>query len=141
MRISDWISDVCSSDLVPDYQPRGFVDERVDRRLLQQIGTVQHRSMGDGFDRGDAHERRQLHVDGTQLIEVPRQVRSEARLRFALEGFDLSQGSEERRVGTACVHTCWSRWSPDHYSKKIHNDGTVLTSNIIYQLFNFIFTY
>src|SRR3546814_18229335 len=30
--------------------------------------------------------------------------------------------SEERRVGTECVSTCSSRWSPDHYKKKIRNN-------------------
>src|SRR3546814_13610304 len=27
----------------------------------------------------------------------------------------LPRGSEERRVGKACVRTCSSRWSPSHY--------------------------
>src|SRR3546814_13749121 len=27
--------------------------------------------------------------------------------------------SEERRVGTACVSTCRSRWSPDHSQKEL----------------------
>src|SRR3546814_20954486 len=26
--------------------------------------------------------------------------------------------SEERRVGTECVRTCSTRWSPDHYKQK-----------------------
>src|SRR3546814_14152831 len=30
--------------------------------------------------------------------------------------------SEERRVGKECVSTCRSRWSPDHYKKKIKHD-------------------
>src|SRR3546814_15568963 len=29
--------------------------------------------------------------------------------------------SEERRVGTECVSTCRSRWSPSHYKKKTYN--------------------
>src|SRR3546814_11328272 len=29
--------------------------------------------------------------------------------------------SEERRVGTECVRTCRSRWSPYHYKKKKKN--------------------
>src|SRR3546814_20845297 len=33
-------------------------------------------------------------------------------LRLAI---DSAQRSEERRVGDACVSTCRSRWSPDHY--------------------------
>src|SRR3546814_14045576 len=30
----------------------------------------------------------------------------------------LLQRSEERRVGSECVSTCRSRWSPDHQNKK-----------------------
>src|SRR3546814_16881393 len=30
----------------------------------------------------------------------------------------LSPSSEERSVGTACVSTCRSRWSPYHYKQK-----------------------
>src|SRR3546814_16997079 len=30
----------------------------------------------------------------------------------------LGVSSEERRVGTGCVSTCGSRWSPSHYKKK-----------------------
>src|SRR3546814_13012980 len=37
--------------------------------------------------------------------------------------------SEERRVGNECVSTCRSRWSPDHYNKKII---TLLTSSTSY---------
>src|SRR3546814_12701949 len=33
--------------------------------------------------------------------------------------------SEERRVGTECVSTCRSRWSPYPYKKK-HNNNTIL---------------
>src|SRR3546814_17163130 len=29
--------------------------------------------------------------------------------------------SEERRVGKECVSTCRSRWTPDHYKKKLKN--------------------
>src|SRR3546814_16942319 len=34
-----------------------------------------------------------------------------------------SSRSEERRVGEECVSTCRSRWSPDHYKKKIIKDN------------------
>src|SRR3546814_14551169 len=32
--------------------------------------------------------------------------------------FTIPTRSEERRVGTECVSTCRSRWSPYHYKKK-----------------------
>src|SRR3546814_21005458 len=36
------------------------------------------------------------------------------RLRFPLEKQSFAARSEERRVGTECVSTCKSRWSPYH---------------------------
>src|SRR3546814_16079047 len=35
---------------------------------------------------------------------------------------ELLARSEERRVGKECVRTCRSRWSPDHYKKKIRKE-------------------
>src|SRR3546814_12823907 len=52
----------------------------------------------------------------------------EDRLRIDLEGLTggktvlvYGQRSEERRVGTECVSTCRSRWSPYHQKKKTKN--------------------
>src|SRR3546814_13949051 len=43
---------------------------------------------------------------------------------LAPEGGAHQSRSEERRVGTECVSTCRSRWSPEHEKKKDnrHND-------------------
>src|SRR3546814_17107798 len=38
----------------------------------------------------------------------------------SLVPLDLGTRSEERRVGTECVSTCRSRWSPSHYKKKTY---------------------
>src|SRR3546814_12355711 len=103
MRISDWSSDVCSSDL-------GLAD-------LKGVPVV-----------GDSH--RDLHA-GMLLGGVPYLVRTGKGLR-TLEGtlppgtqvFDdlaaVVDRSEERRVGKECVSTCRSRWSPYHSQKKKH---------------------
>src|SRR3546814_1087563 len=53
MRISDWSSDVCSSDLVVagerDHLAAAFAVQRVERRGLQSVvGRRAHRSSGDG---------------------------------------------------------------------------------------------
>src|SRR3546814_14412102 len=40
---------------------------------------------------------------------------------YAIGKYDKASGkrrSEERRVGTECVRTCRSRWSPYHYKNK-----------------------
>src|SRR3546814_19975775 len=95
MRISDWSSDVCSSDLGcrrccreelieardPEFDPlRG----RVGERCPWGVQPGQHRCVDPG-----APEREPL-----------------ADVR-----------SEERRVGKECVSTCRCRWSPYHSKK------------------------
>src|SRR3546814_8086692 len=86
MRISDWSSDVCSSDL-----PRG--------------GGVQRRLGFLG---------RILAAAPARFLQVARrhhQVHARAQ-HVAVDDLDLR--SEERRVGKECVSTCRSRWSPYH---------------------------
>src|SRR3546814_3906084 len=84
MRISDWSSDVCSSDLV-DLRPSRQVQLRPVR---QEIET--------GL--------RQFHPP---LAHQPL-------VQFRLQRMQVSHRSEERRVGKECVSTCRSRWSPSH---------------------------
>src|SRR3546814_18810021 len=38
--------------------------------------------------------------------------------------------SDERRVGTECVSTCRSRWSPYHYKQKMGSDMTYVISQV-----------
>src|SRR3546814_13607377 len=103
MRISDWSSDVCSSDLAPgpEVLRRELVTEMLADVLVQ-----------DG---------RPVALVGTEM-EVPPRLRTHARERLpeqqqALELRPLlrcAERSEERRVGKECVSTCRSRWSSDH---------------------------
>src|SRR3546814_6824436 len=92
MRISDWSSDVCSSDL---------------RDLVTALGV----DAGGGVDEVGDLGRRYLHL----VVEEDGdgKARHLARSRLHLFG-DLADGerSEERRVGKECVSTCRSRWSP-----------------------------
>src|SRR3546814_6481624 len=88
MRISDWSSDVCSSDLV----------------ALLQLGA-------EGAGHGDHHVERARRVAAplrrheVVIVEADR-VAPDAALHLLR--------SEERRVGKECVSTCRSRWSPYH---------------------------
>src|SRR3546814_18138693 len=103
MRISDWSSDVCSSDLeAPEtgyYQaPTLLRDVPVGHRLAQEevFGPVLA-SMS--------------FKDEDQAVELANAT------QFGLvAGIWTRDGgrSEERRVGKECVSTCRSRWSPDH---------------------------
>src|SRR3546814_4335085 len=88
MRISDWSSDVCSSDLL-------LAGER--DAALEELARL----------RGWADQR----GAGRLLIEVNILAAAGLRGQGAIEE---SRRSEERRVGKECVSTCRSRWSPYH---------------------------
>src|SRR3546814_3356555 len=94
MRISDWSSDVCSSDLVGHCRNRRVVAHRADG-LLARLGHGRH-------------EKLQVFLgvaEGLLAIEER---------HVALRPPRLGKRSEERRVGKECVSTCRSRWSPYH---------------------------
>src|SRR3546814_15311370 len=94
MRISDWSSDVCSSDLTRHHATVVATPDRAVGR--QRIGAVA--AIGIDGRRGEGGRgRRMLQQAG----EEPHAERS-----------------EERRVGKECVSTCRSRWSPYHLKKK-----------------------
>src|SRR3546814_8488142 len=88
MRISDWSSDVCSSDL-SSARMRSFELDHVGF-LIDELKRV--RSSRERESDKDILERQLLRrIDWLQV------------------GFERS---EERRVGKECVSTCRSRWSP-----------------------------
>src|SRR3546814_6321106 len=91
MRISDWSSDVCSSDLLR-YSYRHS-------ELPEGAIVVAARFKGQP---GDAHAI-QAEMD---RISASREASQPLRSKTGR--------SEERRVGKECVSTCRSRWSPDH---------------------------
>src|SRR3546814_13703302 len=103
MRISDWSSDVCSSDLGGQiggpFRDRAVVDFNANLAWL-------HRTIGAdrlvGVDIGG----RPVH---TELTDAG--VRQQP---VELEVIAFGGRSEERRVGKECVSTCRSRWSPYH---------------------------
>src|SRR3546814_11103289 len=103
MRISDWSSDVCSSDLEEPMATYTSYD-------LVEFGKPLQ-----------ARERQMPEPTGTEvLLRVRRSGVCHSDLHIAEGYFDLgSEGklrmrSEERRVGKECVSTCRSRWSPSH---------------------------
>src|SRR3546814_4008920 len=95
MRISDWSSDVCSSDLTRDdsaeaipYSSAVHINSPLDRSLRNDTATLTATYDPEGFavdDKGNIKE----------ALAAAAQIRS-----------------EERRVGKECVRTCRSRWSP-----------------------------
>src|SRR3546814_17302903 len=97
MRISDWSSDVCSSDLTAPFGAEALTDSFV---------CVFERREFDRFAR--EHPRLEHKLLERTLAELDRTR------RWML----LLGRSEERRVGKECVSTCRSRWSQNHKKKK-----------------------
>src|SRR3546814_20359430 len=100
MRISDWSSDVCSSDLVMagshlDSQPTGG---KFDGAYGVLAGLEVLRTLNDGG------------VETEAPVEVVVWTNEEGS-RFAPA---MMGRSEERRVGTTCVSPCRSQWSSSH---------------------------
>src|SRR3546814_6009316 len=90
MRISDWSSDVCSSDLGTGQTQAPTPDDTIQRKEIAarlRTAFVEH-----------ARTRLRLapETDATSIIGA------------------FFARSEERRVGKECVSTCRSRWSPYH---------------------------
>src|SRR3546814_4743645 len=86
MRISDWSSDVCSSDLATSS----------DMTLPEEVAQSVDRTVS-------LWGRLDILVNNASNV---------AKLGGA-DG-DVVTRSEERRVGKECVSTCRSRWSPYH---------------------------
>src|SRR3546814_18744018 len=97
MRISDWSSDVCSSDLIEDCF-RGAAELYAERRNHQRP-VDEDREFHHRIDQG---------LVAKTFIAKPEVGVGRALLR-----------SEERRVGKECVSKCRCRWSTDPYKKNI----------------------
>src|SRR3546814_1370299 len=98
MRISDWSSDVCSSDL-------GHGPLRADRpHDVEHVVDVLQVHAQAFQPVGDLAQHR-FAFDTAGLLEI-----SELGDFHAVE----PDRTEERRVGKECVSTCRSRWSPYH---------------------------
>src|SRR3546814_14695253 len=96
MRISDWSSDVCSSDLVSETSAFNYVEAKSAKAVANM-----------------SRKRSDLFPDIPTIFEQVKLTEAQAwwfDYRATLEG--LGRRSEERRVGTECVSTCRSRWSP-----------------------------
>src|SRR3546814_11084051 len=96
MRISDWSSDVCSSDLRLRHLRGESLAETVPRR--RQPRQVEYGALQENSALGGGGVLIQRHDVGART------------------GHERADGrddrSEERRVGKESVSTCRSRWSP-----------------------------
>src|SRR3546814_16997809 len=110
MRISDWSSDVCSSDLLdlPDHfcmsSGGAPLPHAIREAFFERYGY--HVSPSYGLTEAPtvvAHSFDAVPPDGASGHALPH-------LEISIR--DAEGRSEERRVGKECVSTCRSRWSP-----------------------------
>src|SRR3546814_18845553 len=116
MRISDWSSDVCSSDLplalavVAAAKDRGIALPEVtdfdSPTGKGAFGTVD----GKRISLGNARFLSESGIDVSALEQQADELRQDGATAIFI-GIDRS---EERRVGKECVSTCRYRWSPSH---------------------------
>src|SRR3546814_17449382 len=106
MRISDWSSDVCSSDLVAN----GLVPVRAcGKHPLTNMPQTPEQAWGCIAE----------YLSGTAKWEQWNcQERLKAEAAFKDLGVDNLRNSEEGRVGKEGVSACRYRWWRSHYKKK-----------------------
>src|SRR3546814_12675693 len=108
MRISDWSSDVCSSDLDPHRNTLTAIVSVAHPAFILLDPLEQQRRVS-GWGRVLATACRSGRIASLQIMERT----------LPDSGKGLAERSEERRVGKECVSTCRFRWSPYHYNKKL----------------------
>src|SRR3546814_20839215 len=97
MRISDWSSDVCSSDL----------------RRRASMGIVKiNDELHEEVRRASTVMCRSINAQAEFWMKIG--MLAEASPTLSFNDIVKTQRSEERRVGKECVSTCRSRWSPYH---------------------------
>src|SRR3546814_6049957 len=96
--ISDWSSDVCSSDLDPGEAANPVSETLDNNRYWVHPSTITGAQL-----RGSGEPDLRL-TSKTFPAAAPR----------TLNDLTGTHSSEERRVGKECVSTCRSRWSPYH---------------------------
>src|SRR3546814_17010043 len=120
MRISDWSSDVCSSDLSRDpaqkppacrqYRRSSLLQphDRAKSRVVLHSSSATIRLLTALILRAACRSRlHRVHRAGTMHPCVARSCRS-----------------DERRVGKECVSLCRSWWLSSHYKEKLNKQQT-----------------
>src|SRR3546814_13637533 len=99
MRISDWSSDVCSSDLTGDSRRM----RQIDHFIVGGAGRAARK--GAIFDPNNVGVQAEVALGDAAVLD---------KAVAAAKAAQPAWRSEERRVGKECVSTCRSRWSPYH---------------------------
>src|SRR3546814_17030059 len=99
MRISDWSSDVCSSDLLADFVP--------------EFTIIDLPSFRADPERHGSRSETVVAVNFSEKLILIGGMAYAGEMKKSVFG-----RSEERRVGKECVSTCRFRWSPVHSNNK-----------------------
>src|SRR3546814_15013148 len=135
MRISDWSSDVCSSDLFAGFLAGQRPDASSPGLLLalaqdNPAGSPFLDLLAGGLGGGDRDalraalrrgELQQSYAQWLSSMGYTDRNLFDVHAAFLMHSWAIANNgvmtrdrSEERRVGTECVRTCRSRWSPGH---------------------------
>src|SRR3546814_16353122 len=126
MRISDWSSDVCSSDLLRAYRGRGqpagrgqisILDQRHDRRHAERVRRRRDRDEGKLVARLGRLAQGARSRNGAGDARA-RAGQGQAQGDRGRAGALRAGRSDERRVGKAGVSTWNYRWVPYTQKKK-----------------------
>src|SRR3546814_14881244 len=107
MRISDWSSDVCSSDLV-----RCSVEST--GGSVFNVNTIKAGELDLGVVQSDVGFNAYNGAGQFKDAGAYKKLRSVFSIHPEPFTYVVRKRSEERRVGKECVSTCRSRWSPSH---------------------------
>src|SRR3546814_11643204 len=125
MRISDWSSDVCSSDLhmvlnfFINKRTNSFTSKFPDgiellvRGLRSGLPVTETLGVVAQEVPGPVGEEFKSIVERIKIGRTMEEGLQETADRLGIAEFNFFR-SEERRVGKECVSTCRSRWSPYH---------------------------
>src|SRR3546814_14808043 len=107
MRISDWSSDVCSSDLIGAMGKKGKKNtkEEEDYWASEEFEQDQKAVSGESEAGGDLEAAEETPgASAASKSKKKKKKKNKGKKKAAVR-------SEESRVGKECVSTCRSRWS------------------------------
>src|SRR3546814_18546723 len=108
MRISDWSSDVCSSDLFTIEAAKKMVTTHDPELMFVNLGDVDRVGHAD------------LNGTTLQLARRAALVNTDVQVKSFIDMLKPPGRSEQRRVGKGCVRTCRSRRSAYYYKKNTY---------------------
>src|SRR3546814_15760839 len=139
MRISDWSSDVCSSDLDAEiagstiklHGPEGFAGMRAAGKLAAEVLDMLTSHVAPGVTTDELNQLAHDMIMKAGAAPAPLNYRGFPKSLCTSINHVVCHGipgpktlkagdivnidrSEERRVGKECVSTCRSRWLPDN---------------------------